>query len=76
MKFWKGNRADAEFDWPVQAVADAFCAQYTPEDYPLERSLRYWLTSRDGFNSVWEAEEGPDSFDELFEIVRKQLRLT
>lgn len=81
MKFWKGNQVSGEFDWPVQAVADAFCIAVTKdawpakiESQPLERVLRDWLTAKDGFDSVWEAEHGPDSFDELYQIVRKQVR--
>ena len=79
MKFWKGNRADAEFDWPVDAVADAFMTHYWREQlqhapFPLERMLRNWLTAADGFNSVWEAEKGPDSFDALFDLVRERAK--
>lgn len=89
MKFWINNEIAREFSWPVDAVADAFCSamlgqsmrnagstNWTEklENWPLERTLRDWLTSPDGFNASWEAEDGPDSFEELIDAVRDQLR--
>lgn len=75
MKFWKENKVSQEFDWPVTAVADAFMVHYQREKlqdapFPLERMLRGWLCAKDGFNSVWVDEEGPDSFEELYLQVR------
>jgi hypothetical protein len=74
MKFWKENKVANEFDWPVDAVADAFMMRWHEHDlghapFPLEHMLRSWLTATDGFNSVWEAETGPDSFEELYNLV-------
>ena len=79
MRFWRENKTDQEFNWPVDAVADAFMVHYWRErlqyaPFPLERMLRSWLTASDGFNSVWEAEAGPDSFEELFDQVRERTR--
>jgi len=79
MKFWKENKVANEFDWPVDAVADAFMMRWHEHDlgnapFPLERMLRSWLTATDGFNSTWEAEHGPDSFDELYEQVLERTR--
>jgi hypothetical protein len=73
VRFWKGNRVDAGFDWPADAVADAFSAWYLtqPGDIrgePLERTLRRWLCDKDGFNASWEAETGDDSFETVFEL--------
>lgn len=57
MKFWKGNRLDGEYDMPVTEVAAQFAAWYkaNPDEVGgnLERELRYWLTSKDGLDSVW-----------------------
>ena len=79
MKFWVENKVSQESDWPVTAVADAFMVHYHRENlrnapFPLERMLRQWLTARDGFNSTWEAEQGPDSFEELFDQVLDRTR--
>ena len=79
VKFWKENKIDQEFDWPVTVVADAFMTHYWREKlqdapFPLERMLRGWLTAKDGLNSVWEAEEGPDSFEELYIQVRDRTK--
>jgi hypothetical protein len=73
MKFWKGNRVDGEFDWPADAVADAFSSWYLTQpgnirDEPLERTLRRWLCDSGGFNASWEAETGEDSFEEIFDL--------
>ena len=77
MKFWKGNRVDAEFDMPVAEVAAKYVAYAESEDVkaehlqglPIERALRWWLTSPDHFNSVWVDEKGPESFDALYNAV-------
>jgi hypothetical protein len=81
MKFWKGNKIDAEFDMPVTEVADQYMAYARSEGVeaehlaglPVERALRWWLTSSDHFNSVWVAERGPDSFDELYQAVADRI---
>jgi hypothetical protein len=77
MKFWKDNKADAETDWPVQAVADAFCTAMTHGDWPsklanwpLDRTLRDWLTDPDGFSATWTDENG---FAELHAVVRSMI---
>lgn len=74
MKFWKGNKISGEFDWPVQAVADAFCAAMARGDWPvrlaewpLDRTLRNWLTDPAEFDASWTDEAG---FSELHAIVR------
>lgn len=79
MKFWKGNRIDAEFDMPVSEVADQFLVWFDAQpgatdlrkDHPLletglERLLRWWLTAAEHFNSVWEAESIHQFGDESF----------
>jgi len=80
MQFWEENKADQGFDWPVAVVAYAFMAHYWAQPAEvrdgvlLERQLRGWLTAKDGLNAVWEAEQGPDSFEELFGQVRERAR--
>jgi len=66
--FWKGNKVDAEFTWPIGAVVDAFLPQYNAEsDWPVERQLRNFLTDPLKFDSVWEDEE---AFSELLTAAR------
>jgi hypothetical protein len=73
MKFWRGNRVDAEFDRPIDQVAVQFwnspegSSQLCGSTWPLERSLRAFLTDPQGFNAVWDDE---DEFGRLFERVR------
>lgn len=82
MKFWKGNRADAEFEMPAAEVAERFIAWLDKQDgatelradHPLlatglERLLRHWMTSRgpDGFDSVWEDENRAIFGEESFD---------
>ena len=73
MKFWKGNKIDGEFDMPVREVAAKFVEwsrATAPEgEANLERSLRYWLTSSEHFDSVWVDETGDESFAVLYQIV-------
>jgi hypothetical protein len=79
MKFWRGNKIDAEFKMPVAEVAAAFVEWFRGEPgaddairdaLPLERLLRWWLSDGEHFNSVWEAETGDESFDRLYPLVR------
>lgn len=80
MEFWKGNRADAGFEMPAAEVADKFMEWARSEGagpemlagLPLERVIRYWLTATEHFNSVWESEHGPESFDHLYEEVHNR----
>jgi hypothetical protein len=74
MKFWQGNRIDGEFDMPVSEVAAQFAEWFSSQPQadrmaaiPMERHLRYWLTSSEHFNSVWEAEQGDESFAGLLD---------
>ena len=64
MKFWRENKIANEFEMPVTEVADKFMI-YARENgvqaemlqgLPVERALRWWLTSPEGLNSVWTAE--------------------
>lgn len=80
MEFWRGNKLDARFDETPAEVADEFF-EWAVEEYgveagqlqgfdgSVERVLRWWLTSEDHFNSVWEKEVGSDSFEELLDLV-------
>lgn len=36
MQFWTANKIAGEFNWPVDAVADAFCAAVTPRELAAE----------------------------------------
>jgi hypothetical protein len=80
MKFWKGNRLDAKFDMPVQAMAEQFVSAIARDEdlklkaeyWPLDRALRGWLTSPGGFNVSW---EDHDDYEDLIEAVRIQLHL-
>jgi hypothetical protein len=79
MEFWKENKLSGRFVYPVEAVAGLFMKHWHKEKlehapFPLERMLRNWLTAKDGFNSVWTAETGPESFETLYEIVRERTR--
>lgn len=76
MKFWKGNKIDAEFELPVSEVASQFMAYVHSEPggheldgMPVERLLRWWLTSSEHLDSVWVDETGPESFEALFDLV-------
>lgn len=68
MTFWRGNRLDAEFTRDIQAVAIEFWASggYS-QDWPLERSLRNFLTDPEGFNASWDDET---AFGRLLDEVR------
>jgi hypothetical protein len=82
MKFWRGNEVAREFDMPVAEVAaqymDWFREHREEADeirrrcLPTESLLRWWLTSGEHFNSVWEAEHGDESFDRLWDIVHRE----
>jgi hypothetical protein len=80
MKFWRCNRLDAEFEANIQEVAEEFVAAVANNEdlklkldsWPLDRSLRDWLTSPGGFNSTWDDNE---AYDDLIEAVRVQFRL-
>lgn len=68
MKFWKGNRVDGEFEMPVEEVAERFFAAGAHQTekaaaWPLDRTLRDWLTSKDGLDAVWDDER---AYAELF----------
>jgi hypothetical protein len=78
MEFWKGNKVDGRFEMPVAEVAAQYMAwansQGVEADHlqglPIERSLRWWLTSPEHFNAVWVDEtESPESFWGLFDAV-------
>lgn len=80
MQFWRGNKIDAQFDMtPAEVTKEFFtwaieeygveAGQLKGFDGSVERVLRWWLTSKDHFNSVWEKETGPDSFEVLLDLV-------
>lgn len=72
MKFWKGNRLDAEFDADPAEVAARFTAwrRSQPAHYRdgmrLERQLRDWMTRPDGLDAVW-ADESDQGFGAVFD---------
>lgn len=80
MKFWRGNRVDAEFELPAAEVADMFIKWYDVQlgaeelrkdtallNRGLENLIRGWLTDPTCFNSVWEAENRSVFGDESFD---------
>jgi hypothetical protein len=77
MIFWRHNKIDQRFEMPAAEVADRYLAYAESEGVkaehlaglPIERSLRYWLTSGDHFDAVWTDETGDESFDTLFNAV-------
>lgn len=79
MEFWRGNKADAGFKQPAAIVAEMFEEWWHTDEAkdwelsPLERTLRWWLTSPMHFNSVWQDENraifGEESFDGLYDLV-------
>lgn len=83
MKFYKGNKIADEFDMPAAEVADQFAQWYWAQDgaseaqrdfLPLERLLRWWLSTSEHFNSTWVEEHGPESFDTLWDLARAKTR--
>jgi hypothetical protein len=82
MRFWKGNKIDGEFEADIVEVAEQFVAAVftSPSsklllkfhNWPLDRTLRDWLTDPVGFNSTWDDHH---AYDDLIEAVRVQLRL-
>lgn len=80
MQFWKDNKISGEYEMPVAEVAAKFIKWFRAEDgsddvvrdgMPLERLLRWWMTSKEGRGSSWEAESGAESFEALFELAYK-----
>lgn len=77
MEFWRGNKIADRFEMPAAEVAAEYMKYARSEGVeaehlqglPIERALRWWLTSPEHFNSVWVAEKGPESFDTLFDAV-------
>ena len=69
MTFWRGNRLDAELTRDIQAVAIEFWTGggYS-RDWPLERSLRNFLTDPEGFDASWGDEA---AFSRLLDEVRR-----
>lgn len=75
MKFWRGNKIDAEYELSVEEVARKFLnSKYSTanpqhdeiiEFLPLERRLRNFMTAPDGLNSTWDNE---DDFDQVWDI--------
>ncbi len=74
MKFWKGNRLDGEFDRDISDVAAQFWvspyggSHLRGSTWPLERSLRAFLTDQQEFNAVWEDEA---EFGRLLDLTRE-----
>lgn len=92
MKFWKENKMSGEFDMPAKEVARQFIAWMMEQPgmtrqelrehsdllaMGLERLLRWWLTSHEHFNSVWEAESstqfGDESFYGIYDLIWDQV---
>lgn len=79
MEFWHGNRINGEFEREIPPLALEFWGssygdkQLRGSDWPLERSLRAFLTDPAGFNSSWTDESDTTGFGALLERVR-QLR--
>ena len=66
MRFWRGNRADAEFGADPAGVARQFWespdAELVQQGLPLDRALRKFLTDPAGFNAVWDEADYPPLF--------------
>lgn len=84
IRFWKGNKATASFDWPAGAVADAFVNDYhqranagdpTVHGWPVGRQLRSFLTDPARFNAVWEDEE-EESIAEVVQLAKEKIRVS
>lgn len=61
MKLWKENRKYGEWELPDEEIAKRFMASryYQGKDNPICRDLIYFITDKDGLNSVFEyGEEG------------------
>jgi hypothetical protein len=78
MKFWLGNQVSAEYDAGIDDLASRYWASKRGRQmldpsiaFPLERSLRSWLASKDGLNSSWQDESEETGFGALFEKVRE-----
>lgn len=73
MEFWRGNRASAEFDRPIDQLARQFWASpqgialLRGHEIPLDHQLRRFLADPQGLNSIWDSQE---DYDALFELVR------
>jgi hypothetical protein len=70
VRFWRGNRADAEFEADPAEVARQFWESEPGtlamnSEMRLDRCLRMFLTDPAGFNAVWDE---PD-YDALFGAV-------
>lgn len=67
MKFWRDNRLDAEFELAPARVVELFHASaYWRVDWPLERSMRAFITDADGpISAVWDDDE---AFEEILRL--------
>lgn len=74
MKLWKGNRLDGEVEAAPAELAQQFVTWLRQPEQAirrssgirLERSLRFWLSSPDGFNATWE-DESDAGFGAIFD---------
>lgn len=63
MKFWRGNKIDAEFDMEPSEVAAAFYRDLMADKHDLRQKWAFWprtrvvldwMTAPDCFNAAWE----------------------
>lgn len=71
---YKENRTDKAYTVTLQEIADKFMASpYNHDDYhnswPLERTIRAFLTADDGMNSVFDESDYPT----IHEAIRNAL---
>jgi hypothetical protein len=73
MKFWKNNRIDAEFDLPVEQLADMFCqSKWAGVPWLIDRRVCAFLTDTDGpVSAVWDDQQ---AYERLIELVLEQQR--
>lgn len=74
MKLWNNNRLDAEWEMPIEEIAQLYMQSEWPGVLmPLERKLRLFMTSQDGpISSVWDDEaEFERLLDQVIELERQ-----
>lgn len=81
MKFWEGNRADGEFEMPIETVAEKFVAWFMTDTEEVANVrdgatrvgfvLLRWIGSSDGLNATFDRREPgvSEEFDALEELV-------
>lgn len=71
VKLWKDNRIDGEWELCLSEIADRFMASpYNSDDYklswPLQRTIRAFITSSDGLSSVFDEAD----YERIHEAIR------